>query len=82
SWYKYAIGYNQRVKEFLNNDRKLNLNSAKTIAYKEIINHLSYVSIDALKKRTQRAFVIYDLFKAIGVDKIERIKSYTANQIA
>ncbi|CAG8797538.1 17663_t:CDS:2, partial [Cetraspora pellucida] len=32
---------------------------------KEITDHLPYVTMETLRKRTQKAFVIYDIFKEI-----------------
>ncbi|CAG8826388.1 25548_t:CDS:2, partial [Racocetra persica] len=55
---------------------------AKSMIYKEIMSHLSYVTQETLRKRTQRANIIYNLFSAIGVDKISRIKSFSANTLS
>ena len=37
---------------------------------------------DTLRKKTQRAVKIFKLFRKIGVDKIKRVISYSANAIS
>ncbi|CAG8668904.1 1570_t:CDS:2, partial [Scutellospora calospora] len=75
SWYKYAESFEKKVNEILSNNR-ITLKTAKSIVYKEIHSHLSYVSLETLRQRTKKARTIYNFFKDIGVDKIERIRSF------
>jgi hypothetical protein len=39
-------------------------------------------SKNAIKKRVESARKIYDLFSGIGVDKIQRVKTYSALRIS
>ena len=40
------------------------------------------VTKNALRKRTEKARKIYDLFRRIGADKIQRVRSFSASRIA
>uniref|UniRef100_U9SQR6 Uncharacterized protein n=1 Tax=Rhizophagus irregularis (strain DAOM 181602 / DAOM 197198 / MUCL 43194) TaxID=747089 RepID=U9SQR6_RHIID len=46
------------------------------------LEHLSGITLETLRKRTQRAIKIYKLFEKIGVDRIKNIKSYSADSIS
>ncbi|CAG8551398.1 10756_t:CDS:2, partial [Racocetra fulgida] len=81
SWYKFAEKFDNRVKEILANQR-IAIKTAKTEAYKEILKRLPGIKLETLRKRTQKANTIYTLFKYVGIDKIDRIRSYSANEIS
>ncbi|CAG8742842.1 3245_t:CDS:2 [Dentiscutata erythropus] len=56
---------------------------AKILVNDEVRNQISKeVSDDALRKKTERARKIYNLFDAIGEDKIVRVRSFTALTIS
>ena len=40
------------------------------------------VTKNALRKRTEKARKIYDLFRRIGADKIQRVRTFSASRIA
>ena len=46
------------------------------------MRHLPRITIENLRKKTQKARNIYRLFGEIGVDKIRRVKSYSADAIS
>ncbi|CAG8733382.1 2785_t:CDS:2, partial [Dentiscutata erythropus] len=43
----------------------------------DIIKHLSGLTLETLRKRTQRSIKLYKLIKKIGVDKIKNIKTFS-----
>ena len=56
--------------------------TARKQLFQDIIKHLSGITLETLRKRTQRAIKIYKLFEKIGVDRIKNIKSYSADSIS
>ena len=84
SWYYYAKGFEKRVDDILsicrNNKRADDL--ARIQVYDDIWDCLSGVSRENFRKQTQRAYKIYKLFDGIGIEKIKRVKSYSANGIS
>ncbi|CAG8530138.1 26933_t:CDS:2, partial [Dentiscutata erythropus] len=79
--YNKAECSQKRVNEELQNNR-ISLNKAKSKVYGEILAHRSDITKEALKKSTQRAKNIYNLFKIIGVDKISRIRTHRFDTIS
>ncbi|RIA82562.1 hypothetical protein C1645_743700 [Glomus cerebriforme] len=69
SWYNMANG-------------KVGEKKAKGQVYDFIIQQLPDTQRDNLCKQTQRAIKIFDLFKKIGIDKVQYIKTYSANSIS
>ena len=80
-----------------NSDGKFGEKKARSLLYDSITKHLNLlrkqrsqelglhlpeISRDALRKKTQRAEKIYKLLEKIGLDKIQYIKSYSANEIS
>ncbi|CAG8816063.1 30344_t:CDS:2, partial [Racocetra persica] len=49
---------------------------------KDIIKHLSGLTLETLCKRTQRSIKLYKLIEKIGVDKIKNIKTFSADSIS
>ncbi|RHZ80845.1 hypothetical protein Glove_131g93 [Diversispora epigaea] len=81
-WYYYAEEFEKKVMSIRDNDRRIGDQQARTKVYDEIRDHLSGITKDTLRKKTQRARAIYNLFKKIGVEKIKRVHSYSADAIA
>ncbi|CAG8756820.1 26096_t:CDS:2 [Dentiscutata erythropus] len=71
---------NQLNKELQNN--KIAVNKAKSKVYNRIIAYRSDITREALKKSTLRAYNVYNLFRAIGVDKISRIRNHKFDAIS
>ncbi|CAG8593412.1 13444_t:CDS:1 [Ambispora gerdemannii] len=80
-WYYYAEEFEKKVMGIRDNDRKIGDQQARTKVYDEIRDHLSGITKVTLRKKTQRARAIYNLFKKIGVEKIKRVHSYSADSL-
>ena len=72
-------GCEDRVKAIRESDSRLNGQQAMTLVYNKVKAHLSDITMANLRKKTQKARVIYKLFVNIGVGKIMRIKTYSAD---
>ena len=60
---------------------ELVIKSARNQVYDDTMEHLpGGFTKDTLRKKTQRAVKIFKLFWKIGVDKIKRVISYSANK--
>ncbi|PKK61814.1 hypothetical protein RhiirC2_760298 [Rhizophagus irregularis] len=82
-WYYYGKAYEERVEEIKNARRGVSDQSARNQVYDDTMEHLpGGFTKDTLRKKTQRAVKIYKLFRKIGVDKIKRVISYSANAIS
>ena len=83
-WYEYGRIFMGRMEEIKNgNRRKIKEQTARQKLYKEIKGNLvGETSLSAIKVNTQRALKIYDLFHKIGIDKINRIKSCSRDNLA
>jgi len=83
-WYEYGRIFVGRMEEIKNgNRRKIKEQTARKKLYKEIKGNLvGETSLSAIKVNTQRALKIYDLFHKIGIDKINRIKSCSRDNLA
>jgi hypothetical protein len=82
-WYYYGKAYEERVDEIKNARRGVSDQSARNQVYDDTMEHLpGGFTKDTLRKKTQRAVKIYKLFRRIGVDKIKRVISYSANAIS
>jgi hypothetical protein len=81
-WYNYAKGCEDRVKAIRESDSRLNGQQAMTQVYNEVKAHLPDITMANLRKKTQKARVIYKLFVNIGVGKIKRIKTYSADALS
>jgi len=47
-----------------------------------MIEHLSGITRENLRKKTQRIIKIYNLFETIGKDKVKQVRSYSATTIS
>ncbi|RHZ60073.1 hypothetical protein Glove_359g12 [Diversispora epigaea] len=81
-WYNYAEGFEKKVKDIMDNDKKVKDQQARTQVYNFIIPHLPGITKENLRKKTQRARNIHKLFKRIGVKKIKRVVTYSADTIS
>jgi hypothetical protein len=81
-WYYYGKAYEERVEGIKNARRGVSDQSARNQVYDDTMEHLpGRFTKDTLRKKTQRAVKIFKLFRKIGVDKIKRVISYSANAI-
>ncbi|RHZ69772.1 hypothetical protein Glove_278g41 [Diversispora epigaea] len=81
-WYHYAEGFEKKVKDITDNNKKVKDQQARTQVYNFIIPHLPGVTKENLRKKTQKARNIYKLFKKIGVKRIKRVVSFSADTIS
>ena len=81
-WYKYAEGFENRVREIRSQDSSVTDPTARTRAYREVSQHLPGITEANLRKKTQKARNIYKVFVRIGINKIKRVKSYSADAIS
>ncbi|PKC69969.1 hypothetical protein RhiirA1_414927 [Rhizophagus irregularis] len=81
-WYKYAEGFENRVREIRSQDSSVTDPTARSRAYREVSQHLPGITEANLRKKTQKARNIYKVFVRIGTNKIKRVKSYSADAIS
>ncbi len=81
-WYKYAEGFENRVREIRSQDSSVTDPTARSRAYREVSQHLPGITEANLRKKTQKARNIYKVFVRIGINKIKRVKSYSADAIS
>ena len=79
--YSYGKKFEKGVQEIIAGDN-VSDQMARQQLFQDIIKHLSGITLETLRKRTQRAIKIYKLFEKIGVDRIMNIKSYSADSIS
>jgi hypothetical protein len=79
--YRYGEVHKNKIYKILS-DERITEKTARSRLYKAIIRHLPGITMENLRKKTQKARNIYRLFREIGVDKIRRIKSYSADAIS
>src|SRR5215212_2101711 len=79
--YSYGKKFEESVQEIIAKDNVSDQTARKQL-FQDIIKHLSGITLETLRKRTQRAIKIYKLFEKIGVDRIKNIKSYSVNSIS
>ncbi|CAJ0893551.1 13059_t:CDS:2, partial [Entrophospora sp. SA101] len=80
-WCFYAKKSKGMVKDFMA-DGKVGEKKAKGQVYDFIIQQLPNTKRENLCKQTQKALRVYNLFEKIGMDKIQYIKTYTADSIS
>ncbi|CAJ0859347.1 15214_t:CDS:2 [Entrophospora sp. SA101] len=80
-WCFYAKKSKGMVKDFMANG-KVGEKKAKGQVYDFIIQQLPNTKRENLCKQTQKALRVYNLFEKIGMDKIQYIKTYTADSIS
>ncbi|RIB19779.1 hypothetical protein C2G38_2082358 [Gigaspora rosea] len=93
-WYLFAKKFEERVKEIKNDNSRYNDQQARGLVYGEVATNLPGFTRDSLRKKTAKARNIYKLFgesydpdtkkivKGIGIEKIERIRTYSADYIS
>ena len=81
-WYKYAEGFENRVREIRSQDSSVTDPTARSRAYREVSQHLPGITEANLRKKTQKARNIYKVFVRIGTNKIKRVKSFSADAIS
>jgi hypothetical protein len=79
--YSYGKRFEESVQEIIARDNVSDQTARKQL-FQDVIKHLSRITLETLRKRTQRAIKIYKLFEKIGVDRIKNIKSYSADSIS
>ncbi|CAH1768891.1 10109_t:CDS:2, partial [Entrophospora sp. SA101] len=79
-WYHYTERYDKRVNEVFSNG-KVKIKTAKSMVYKEVKQLLPDITDTNLHQKTLRARKIYNLFNAIGIEKIEHV-TYSAYAIS
>ncbi|GES97916.1 hypothetical protein GLOIN_2v1870293 [Rhizophagus clarus] len=77
----YGKKFEESIQEIIAGDNVSDQTARKQL-FQDIIKHLSGITLETLRKRTQRAIKIYKLFEKIGVDRIKNIKSYSADSIS
>ncbi|KAF0460899.1 hypothetical protein F8M41_000529 [Gigaspora margarita] len=81
SWYDYAEQFENYVSKLV--DTGIKNKTARSQIYDEIEPFILSNSMrNNLRVKTHKARKIYKLFKGVGVDKIERVKRYSADQIS
>ncbi|RGB26472.1 hypothetical protein C1646_770397 [Rhizophagus diaphanus] len=97
-WTLYAQDFRVQLDEIIKNCKgRFGEKKARSLLYDSIADQLSIlrkkrsqelglqlrdISRDSLRKKTQRAEKLYNLFGKVGMDKIKYIKSYSANSIS
>ncbi|CAI2187409.1 13915_t:CDS:2, partial [Funneliformis geosporum] len=81
--YRYLYGkkFKKGVQKIIAKDN-ISEQKARKQLFQDIIKHLSKITLETLRKRTQRAIKIYKLFEKIRIDRIKNIKSYSADSIS
>ena len=81
-WYYYAEQFEKSVKNVKDNDKKVKDQQSRTQVYNAILKYLSNITRENLRKKTQKARNIFKLFSKIGIKKVKRIQSYSADNIS
>ncbi|KAF0437011.1 hypothetical protein F8M41_004528 [Gigaspora margarita] len=81
SWFSYGKEHENRINQMMTQNN-LSLRRATMQIYSSLRSILPGIESATLYRRTRKARFAYMLFKQIGEDKIERLKSYYANSIA
>ena len=95
-WYHYGRNFVFQLEALCDNN-KIGEKKARGLIYDEVVKQVNIlrkkrsqntgvplpdITRDGLRKKTQRAEKIYKLLEKIGLDKIQYIKSYSANEIS
>ncbi|CAG8478525.1 17916_t:CDS:2 [Racocetra fulgida] len=73
SWYDFLQELENQINEKLK-DRRLTQKTATSKVYNELLKRIP-ITQETLRKRVEKTNKVYKLFRAIGVDKIEKIKT-------
>src|ERR1043166_5463659 len=95
-WYHYGRNFVFQLEALCDNN-KIGEKKARGLIYDEVVKQVNIlrkkrsqntgvslpdITRDGLRKKTQRAEKIYKLLEKIGLDKIQYIKLYSANEIS
>ncbi|KAF0515129.1 PAS/PAC sensor hybrid histidine kinase [Gigaspora margarita] len=80
SYYSFGKALIQRFKYY--SDKSFNEHQAQIAVNKELKKQLPGTTKNARNKRKERAQKIYSLFNNIGIEKIELVKSFSADSIS
>ncbi|CAI2184042.1 13161_t:CDS:2 [Funneliformis geosporum] len=64
------------------NDKRVKDQQARTQVYNAILKHLSNITRENLRKKTQKARNIFEVFSKIGIKKVKRVQSYNMDNIS
>ena len=81
--YQYGRNFEQKVEEIKNQSRKrITVQTARGKVYEEMRKQMvGYITKSAIRKRTQRAIKVYELFTEIGRERINWVKNFTVGII-
>jgi hypothetical protein len=79
SWIEFVQEFEYQINERL---RKYKSRKKATTKVYNLLEKRLRVSREVLRTRMSKAYKVHRLFGAIGVDKIERVKTITANMIS
>jgi len=79
-WCRYIERYDKRVNDITSNG-KVKIKTARSLVYKEVKQLLPDITDANPQQKTLRARKIYNLFNAIGIEKIKQVM-YSANAIS
>ncbi|CAG8695444.1 9945_t:CDS:2, partial [Acaulospora morrowiae] len=79
--YSYGKRFEMGVQELMVKEN-ISEQTARKRLFQDIIKHLSGITLETLRKRTQRSIKLYKLIEKIGVDKIKNIKTFSADSIS
>ncbi|CAI2188214.1 10108_t:CDS:2 [Funneliformis geosporum] len=72
----------KNVKNVKDNDKRIKDQQARTQVYNAILKHPLNITKENLRKKTQKARNIFELFSKIGIKKIKKVQSYSADNIS
>src|SRR5438094_113760 len=81
--YNYRRKIKQKVEEIKNQNKKKNTSqTARGRLYEEMKKQMTgNITKEAIRKRTQRAIKVYELFTEIGRERINNIKDWSVKMI-
>ncbi|CAG8656572.1 19151_t:CDS:1 [Cetraspora pellucida] len=79
--YSYGKRFEMGVQELMVKEN-ISEQTARKRLFQDIIKHLSGLTLETLRKRTQRSIKLYKLIEKIRVDKIKNIKTFSADSIS
>ena len=80
--YYYAERFEKSVKDVKDNNKRVKDQQSRTQVYNAILKHLSNITRENLRKKTQKARNIFELFSKIGIKKVKRVQSYSVDNIS
>jgi len=81
-WYYYGRDFIGRIKTMKRTKRKLfKEQEARKILYKEIEEASGGMALKVIKENTRKAINVYKIFSEIGVERINRVKTFSYDSI-